>query len=416
MVKAKSFSIPKEWVWRAWLTVKTKGNAPGIDEVDLAAFEKDLKSNLYKIWNRMSSGSYMPKPVRVVEIPKTDGGVRSLGIPTISDRVAQTVAKNVLEPLVEPCFHPDSYGYRPNKSALDAVATARQRCWREDWVLDLDIKGFFDNLDHDLVMRAVRHHTECRWLLLYIERWLAAPAVTVDGTQVERTRGTPQGGVISPLLANLFLHYAFDSWMGRVFPNIRFERYADDIVIHARTEAQARFVKDRVGRRLAECGLELHPAKTKLVYCKDAGRTRDYATISFDFLGYTFRPRLAKSRAGKFFVSFLPAISQRSLKKIRGTMREWRIASTRNNQSLQHIAKLVNSHIRGWANYYGRFYPSALASLWAHLERLLIRWVCWKYRRFKRRTHAASKYLARIARSNPHLFVHWQFGIYGKAG
>ncbi len=412
MSSAKPFAIPKQTVWEAWLRVKTKGAAAGVDGRSLATFEADLKGNLYRVWNRMSSGSYFPNPVRVVEIPKADGGVRPLGIPTVGDRVAQTVAKMYLEPLIEPHFHPDSYGYRPGKSALDAVAKARLRCWQADWVIDLDIKGFFDNLDHDLVMKAVRHHTTCRWLLLYIERWLTAPAIQPNGERVGRDRGTPQGGVISPLLANLFLHYAFDLWMERTFPAIRFERYADDIVIHAWSERQARFVRDRVRRRLMDCGLELHPNKTKLVYCKDAGRTAEYDAISFDFLGYAFRPRLAKSRVGKFFVSFLPAVSPRAAKTMRQKLRDWRIASTRNNQTLQQIAALVNPQLRGWANYYRRFYPSAMTSLWSYLERILVRWVCWKYRRFKRRRRAAYQYLGRIARRDPHLFVHWQYGFH----
>ncbi len=392
--------------------MRTKGEAPGIDGQDLSAFEADLKDNLYKVWNRMSSGSYYPKPVRVVEIPKSDGGVRSLGIPTVEDRVAQTVAKQFLESLLEPHFDTDSYGYRPGKSALDAVAQARQRCCRADWVIDLDIKGFFDNLGHDLVIRAVRHHTDSRWLLLYIGRWLKAPAVHPDGTQVERDRRTPQGGVISPLLANLFLHYAFDLWMSRELTNIRFERYADDIVIHAWSEQQARWVLHCARKRLAECGLEVHPGKTKLVYCKDANRSKDYPSVSFNFLGYTFRPRLAKNRAGKFFVNFLPAISQQAAKTIRRVIREWPVASTRFHVPLDRIAELVNPAVRGWANYYGRFYPSAMAPLWRYLERILVRWVCGKYRRFKRRTRAAYQYLGQLARRRPHLFVHWQFGIH----
>ncbi len=327
--------------------MRTKGEAPGIDGQDLNAFEADLKDNLYKVWNRMSSGSYYPKPVRVVEIPKSDGGVRSLRIPTVEDRVAQTVAKQFLESLLEPHFHTDSYGYRPGKSALDAVGVTRQRCWRRNWVIDLDIKGFFDNLDHDLVMRAVRHHTGSRWLLLYIGRWNKAPAVHPDGTQVERDRRTPQGGVISPLLANLFLHYAYDLWMSRELTNIRFERYADDIVIHAWSEQQARWVLHCARKRLAECGLEAHRGKTKLVYYKDANRSKDYPSVSFNFLGYTFRPRLAKNRAGEFFVNFLPAISQQAAKTIRRVIREWPVASTRFHVPLDRIAELVNPSVMG---------------------------------------------------------------------
>lgn len=279
-----------------------------------------------------------------------------------------------------------------------------------------EVRDHTDSLDHDLVMRAVRHHTDCRWLLLYIERWLKASAVHPDGTQVERARGTPQGGVISPLLANLFLHYAFDLWMSREFPTIEFERYADDIVIHAWSERQARFVFHRVRERLAECGLEVHSGKTKLVYCKDANRTKGYSSVSFDFLGYTFRPRLAKNHAGEFFVNFLPAISQQAAKRIRRVIRDWRFASTRFHVPLDRIAELVNPFVRGWANYYGRFYPSAMAPLWRYLERTLVRWVGGKYRRFKRRTRAAYQYLGQLARRRPHLFVHWQFGMHQATG
>ena len=228
MPEAKPYAISKQVVWEAYQEVKANHGAAGVDGQSIEAFETDLKGNLYKIWNRMSSGSYFPPPVRLVEIPKASGGTRPLGIPTVGDRVAQMVVKMHLEPLVEPQFHPDSYGYRPGKSALDAVATARERCWRSDWVIDLDIKGFFDNLGHELVMKAVRHHAEAPWVLLYIERWLKAPVERQDGSREERTKGSPQGSVVSPLLANLFMHYAFDLWMRRTYPDIRFERYADD--------------------------------------------------------------------------------------------------------------------------------------------------------------------------------------------
>ena len=295
MPEAKSYVISKQVVWEAYLKVKANHGAAGVDGESLAAFEKDLKNNLYKIWNRMSSGSYFPPPVRVVEIPKASGGLRLLGIPTVGDRVAQMVVKMHLEPLVEPHFHPDSYGYRPGKSALDAVATARQRCWRYGWVIDLDIRGFFDNLDWELVLKAVRHHVQAPWILLYIERWLKAPAQKQDGSQEARTKGSPQGAVISPLLANLFLHYAFDAWMQRTYPDIPFERYADDVIIHATSQAQAEQVLAAVRQRLRECRLELHPEKTRIVYCPDSDRKGQHEHIQFDFLGYTFRPRRAKN-------------------------------------------------------------------------------------------------------------------------
>ena len=332
MSEAKPYDISKRLVWRAWKQVRENQGAAGVDGVSLATFEKDLKGNLYKIWNWMSSGSYLPPPVRLVEIPKANGGVRPLGVPTIADRVAQTVVKMVLEPEVEPLFHRDSYGYRPGRSALDAVGVARERCWKFDWVIDLDIKSFFDTISHELIERAVAHHTNLGWVRLYVKRWLTAPVERADGTLIERTKGTPQGSVVSPLLANLFLHYAFDLWMHRAFPHLCFERYADDVIVHCRNESQARSVLEAVRQRLAECGLELQSDKTRIVYCKDANRKQRYENVAFDFLGFTFQPRCARNRQGTNFVSFLPAISAKAAKGIRQTVRAWRIASTRNNQ------------------------------------------------------------------------------------
>jgi group II intron reverse transcriptase/maturase len=307
--RGKAHEIPKQLVWEAYQRVKANRGAAGVDGESLAAFEKDLQGNLYKVWNRMSSGSYFPPPVKLVEIPKDNGGKRPLGIPTVADRVAQTVVKMALEPQVEPVFHPDSYGYRPGKSALDAVGMARKRCWEFDWVVDLDIKAFFDSLDHDRVERAVAHHTDVPWVRLYISRWLRAPVQMPDGTLDPRLEGTPQGGVVSPLLANLFLHYAFDVWMRRTFPGCPFERFADDVAIHCRSEAEAQAVVEAIQGRFEQCHLELHPTKTRIVYCKDDDRPGTYEHVQFDFLGYTFQPRRAKNRWGKYFVSFLPAMS-----------------------------------------------------------------------------------------------------------
>ena len=416
MGEAKPYVISKWRVWEAYEHVKANRGAAGVDGQSLTAFEKDLKGNLYKIWNRMSSGSYFPPPVRLVEIPKGDGSTRPLGIPTVADRIAQMVAKMYLELEVEPKFHPDSYGYRPGKSALDAVATTRKRCWRKDWVIDLDVKGFFDNLDHGLVMRAVRFHTDLAWVHLYVERWLRAPVQRPDGTLEERTKGTPQGGVISPLLANLFLHYAFDLWMQRSYPGIQFERYADDMIVHCGSEGQARAVLDAIRVRFLQCGLELHPTKTRIVYCKDDDRPGEFEHSTFDFLGYTFQPRRARNRSGKYFVSFLPAISNKASKAIRSTMREWRLAATRNNQSLEDLARLVDPYVRGWMNYYGRFYRSRCVQTLRHLNNILVRWVCWKYKRFRRRERAAAHWLGRVAAREPSLFVLWQFGVIPAAG
>jgi RNA-directed DNA polymerase len=322
----------------------------------------------------------------------------------------------VLEPLVEPAFHPDSYGYRPGKSALDAVGVARKRCWDADWVIDLDIKAFFDSLSHDLVERAVAHHTDSPWVRLYIARWLRAPVQKPDGTLEQRTRGTPQGGVVSPLLANLFLHYAFDSWMRRTFPHVQFERYADDAIVHCRSERQARAVLDAIRGRFAQCELELHATKTRIVYCKDDDRPGECEHIAFDFLGYTFQPRRAKNRWGKFFVSFLPAMSAKAAKRVRKIIRDWRMASTRNNQHLEDLARVVNPVVRGWMNYYGRFYRSKCVQVLRHLNEALAAWARRKYRRFHRRERASMHWLGGIARRDPKLFVLWQLGMTPAAG
>lgn len=416
MDKAKSYEISKELVWQAYKRVKANRGAAGVDGESLAAFEQDLRGNLYKIWNRMSSGSYFPPPVRLVEIAKADGGKRPLGIPTVGDRIAQTVVKLYLEPEVEPVFHADSYGYRPGKSALDAVATARQRCWRRDWVIDLDIKGFFDNLDHDLVMRAVRHHTDLTWIHLYVERWLQAPVQQPDGGLVERTKGTPQGGVISPLLANLFMHYAFDHWLERRYPNVQFERYADDAIVHCVNEEEAQGMLVAIRERLADCGLELHPVKTQIVYCQDDDRRGRYPNTKFDFLGYTFRPRRARNRWGKYFVSFLPAISTKAAKAIRRTVREWRLAATWNNRTLEDLAKLMDPYVRGWMNYYGRFYRSACVLVLRHINRVLSRWACRKYKRLRHHRRAAAHWLGRLAARDPSVLALWQLGVKPAAG
>jgi RNA-directed DNA polymerase len=414
--EAKPYVIPKQLVWDAYQRVKANRGAAGVDGESLAAFEKDLKNNLYKVWNRMSSGSYFPPPVRLVEIPKDNGGTRPLGIPTVADRVAQTVVKMVLEPLVEPAFHQDSYGYRPGKSALDAVGVARKRCWKADWVIDLDIKAFFDSLSHDLVERAVAHHTDSPWVRLYIARWLRAPVQRPDGTLEQRTRGTPQGGVVSPLLANLFLHYAFDAWMRRTFPHVQFERYADDAIVHCSSERQARAVLDAIRGRFGQCELELHATKTRIVYCKDDDRPGEHEHIAFDFLGYTFQPRRAKNRWGKFFVSFLPAMSAKAAKRVRTIIREWRMASTRNNQRLEDLARVVNPVVRSWMNYYGRFYRSKCVQVLRHLNEALAAWARRKYRRFHRRERASMHWLGGIARRDPRLFVLWQLGMTPAAG
>jgi group II intron reverse transcriptase/maturase len=409
MPDAKPYVIPKRLVWDAYQRVKANQGAAGVDGESIAAFEADLENNLYKVWNRMSSGSYFPPPVRLVEIPKDNGGIRPLGIPTVADRVAQTVVTLVFEPLVEPHFHPDSYGYRPGKSAIDAVGKARQRCWATDWVIDLDIKAFFDSIPHELVERAVAHHTDLPWIRLYIARWLRAPVQRPDGTLEDRTKGTPQGGVVSPVLANLFLHYVFDAWLQRTFPRVLFERYADDAIVHCKSEAEARTVLDAIRRRFEQCGLALHPTKTRIVYCKDANRPGEFEHVTFDFLGYTFQPRRAAHPRGKPFVSFLPAMSAKAATKIRHTVRAWRRLPT--HQRLEEVARVVNPVVRGWMNYYGRYYRSRCVAVLRHVNLALAAWVRRKYKRFRRRPRASQHWLRRLASRDAQLFALWPLGV-----
>ena len=405
---AKSFKISKQAVWEAYLSVKAKKGSAGVDKQSIEDFDVDLKSNLYKIWNRMSSGSYFPPPVRRVDIPKSNGKLRPLGIPTISDRIAQMVIKNSLEPLVEPHFHDDSYGYRPGKSALDAIAQARRRCWRDDWVLDMDIQGFFDALDHKLVMRAVSRFTQCKWTLLYIERWLKADVILPDGERMRRTQGTPQGGVISPLLANIFLHLGFDKWMQDEFPCIHFERYADDIVVHCRSLRQLEFVEMRIKARLAQCKLELCPEKTKIVYCKDSNRNGEYANQSFDFLGYTFRPRSTRDNTGKFFVSFSPAVSRKALKAMRLKIKDHPLIKGCFSLSIEELAKAINPVIQGWINYYGAFRKSSMSAIYDYINEKLIKWARRKYKNLQRRKRRSGLWLRELYLHNPSLFSHWR--------
>jgi len=411
MAENKPFCIPKWVALAAWAKVHDNHGAAGVDRVSIEAFEKKLENNLYRIWNRMSSGTYFPPPVLRVMIPKADGRERPLGIPTVGDRVAQMVVKMYLEPLVEPLFHSDSYGYRPKKSALDAVGTCRKRCWRYNWVVDLDIKGFFDNIDHSLMMHAVRKHTDCPWVLLYIERWLKAPAEAEDGTLIARDRGTPQGGVISPLLANIFLHHVFDAWISREHPDCPFERYADDVVIHCSSKEQALAVKASVEARLRRCKLEAHPDKTRTVYCRDSNRPEDHDDIQFDFLSYSFRPREAKNqRNGKLFTSFLPAISDKAKKAIVAEVRRWRIHRM-SRRELHELARMFNPIIRGWIHYYGQYYPTALRRIFAGLNRRLIGWARRKYKRLRTKPRQATHWLRHLARQDMSLFAHWKIGI-----
>jgi len=389
--EVKPFDIPKREVWEAFKKVKANQGAAGVDGQSIADFEADLSNNLYELWNRLSSGSYFPPPVRRVDIPKVDGGTRPLGIPTVADRVAQEVARRYLEPRLEPAFHADSYGYRPGKSAIDAVRQARQRCWRYDWVLDLDVKAYFDSIDWELMLKAVRCHTNQPWVLLYIERWLKAPMQMEDGSVVPRMSGTPQGGVVSPILANLFLHYAFDMWMKRTYPHIPFERYADDAICHCKSAGEARALWSALADRFAACKLVLHPEKTKIVYCKDAKRRGDFPIISFDFLGFQFRARKTMWREGTkriFTHSFKPAASPKALTFISRTIRRWALHHS-SDKSLPNLAEMYNPCIRGWINYYSNFYRTQLRSTLTRIDLYVIRWARRKFKRLRRKTKGA---------------------------
>lgn len=406
----KPFGISKQLVWEAYKQVKSNKGAAGVDGQSIADFETDLQDNLYKIWNRMSSGTYFPPPVLAVEIPKANGGgTRTLGVPTVADRVAQTVAALTLRARTESIFHDDSYGYRPRRGALDAVAACRRRCFAKAWVIDVDVAAFFDSVPWVLMVQAVAANvtTEQRWVLLYVKRWLAAPLVMPDGTVQQRDRGTPQGSAISPVLANLFMHYAFDSWLAREFPTVEFERYADDAVVHCVTERQARKVLAALAVRMAEVGLCLHPDKTKIVYCKSEKRRADYAHTSFTFLGYTFAPRPVLGKDGTPFVGFLPAVSRDALKAMGRQVRQWRLHLW-SGRSLDELAAHLNPIVAGWINYYGRFYRSKLYPLLQRINTYLMRWAGRKYKRLRSYKRFKAWWFGVFDR-DPELFTHWRW-------
>jgi len=413
MKEAKSIPVTIEMVWAAYKKVKAKRGGAGIDGISLEQFELKLDDNLYKIWNRLASGSYFPPPLKEVEIPKKDGRKRKLGIPTVGDRIAQMVLKDLVEERLEREFSSSSYGYRPLRSAHQALAAVRRNVRKYDWVIDLDIKGFFDNINHELLMVAVERHVGEKWIKMYIRRWLEMPIQTKTGELVEKQgKGTPQGGVISPLLSNLFLHYVLDKWLSIKYPEVSFVRYADDAIIHCRTKTEAEAVLRAITQRVQECSLELHEKKTKIVYCKDYRRKGKFSNVQFDFLGFSFQPRTIKSKInGQLFLGFDLAISRTSRNKIIEAIREtnfhrWTTAK------VERIAEKLNPQIAGWLNYYGKYRRWELSGIFRRLHWRLAKWLLNKYKRLKLSFKRAFKMLRNIRLSNPTLFAHWKVGYH----
>ena len=411
MYRPKPYCISRKSVQEAYLRIRANKGAAGVDEMNMQAFDMQKQKYLYKLWNQMSSGSYMPPAIKLVEIPKKDGGKRPLGIPTITDRIGQAVVAKELEQVVDNLFHEDSYGYRPKKSALQAVAKARERCWAYAWVLDVDIRGFFDNIPHDLLMRAVEKHAEEQWMILYIKRWLVAPLQLEDGTIVPRTKGVPQGSVIGPILSNLYLHYAMDMWLKANYPDNAFERYADDAVIHCRTEEQAVRLKETLGKRLKDCGLEMNEDKTKIVFCKDSNRRRKTdKAVTFDFLGYTFMPRQAQNSIRKeSFTNFLPGVSTKAMIAMNTKLNKLPILRIPGIE-IEAVAKEMNPILQGWINYYGKFYATKLKDFMRRINAKLANWAIRKYKGIRTSLTSAMKWICRLHRRKPNLFAHWTFG------
>lgn len=402
----KQFRISRDTVYRAYQKVKRNKGRSGCDDIDFERFEEHLDGNLYKIWNRMSSGTYFPQPVLEVEIPKKNGKMRKLGIPTIEDRVAQMVARSYFEPLVEPVFVEDSYGYRPRKSPIEAIAAAKERCWRYDYVVELDIKGLFDNIDHRLLMKVVDLYEPEPWVRLYITRWLTVPFVDRDGNLTPRTSGTPQGGVISPVLANVFMHHAFDLWMQANHPEAPFERYADDAIIHCKTRQEAETLKAELKERFAKCRLEMNEEKTRIAYCKDSNRRKEEPITEFTFLGYTFRREWVRGRRGWFW-SFQPRVSNEACVKFRDDIRELKFHRW-SGQDIEGLARKLNPKIQGWINYYGRYMPWAIRATLNWLDGRLVAWAMRKYGKLRRSWRKAWKWFYIVKTEQPELFAHWR--------
>lgn len=410
--ETKSIPVSRLMIWQAYKKVRANKGSAGVDSVSMKEFDANRSKHLYKLWNRMASGSYFPPPVKEVEISNKESKIRKLGIPTITDRVAQMAVKDYLEPRFEAIFSQHSYGYRPHKSAHQALASVRKNCWKYDWVIDLDIKGFFDNIDHTKLMKAVCKHVSEKWACMYIERWLNMPVQCKSGELREKNgKGTPQGGVISPLLANLFLHYVFDKWLELTAPTVKYERYADDAVIHCKSKIQADTVLHKLKDRMNQCGLELHPDKTKLVYCRDFKRQGKYSTVKFDFLGYSFQPRTAKAkRTGKLFLGYDCAVSIKSRKWMADKLEELDIINM-SFKSIVGIAQKLNPYIRGWISYYGKYRGYELSKVFYLLRCRLVRWARKRYKRYRDSLNRAYEWLGRVRKQFPYLFYHWQLGF-----
>jgi RNA-directed DNA polymerase len=408
--ETKSIPISRQMVWEAYQKVRSNKGSAGIDAISMEEFDANRSKYLYKLWNRMASGSYFPPAVKEVEIPKKDGSIRKLGIPTINDRVGQMVVKKFIEPRLEAVFSPNSYGYRPNRNAHQALSKVRENCWNQNWVIDLDIKGFFDNINHDKLMLAVERHVTEKWVVLYIKRWLEAPVITKSGEQIKKQgKGTPQGGVISPLLANLFLHYAFDKWLEKTDGSVKFTRYADDVILHCNTKVHAERVLKLVHERMESVGLELHPRKTKIVYCRDHRRKESYREVKFDFLGYSFQPRTAYSKTKKkLFIGYDCAISISSRKRIAAKLEELQVSKL-TFKSIVGVAQYLNPTIRGWVHYYGKFKMYELTKVFRLLSKRLVWWARKRYKRYKTSIRKGYKWLSNVRKQYPTLFYHWNF-------
>ena len=403
----RAIPINLEMVRHAYKQVRRKGNTAGIDRISLKQFQEKEESNLYVVYNRMSSGSYFPPGVKQVSIPKGNGKTRKLGIPTVRDRVAQTVIKELVEPRIDKIFYEESYGYRPNKSAHQALDKVRENCRKKPWVIDLDIKSYFDSIDHELLMKAVDKHVEEKWIKMYIRRWLEAPVVTETDIIEKEGKGTPQGGVISPLLANLFLHYALDRWMKDNFPRIEFIRYADDAIVHCVSKKQAEYILKKIRQRLAHCKLELNEEKTSIVYCKQSGRKENYPKVKFDFLGFSFKPRTFMNRkTRKRFLGFEAEISTESQKKMVQEVKE-KEKSMNVSKTIEEVANVLNPSIRGWLFYYGYIKKSAMRRVISIIEYKIVKWLRKKYKRVRKQMRGAYSLLQKVKKVKPRLFAHW---------